>query len=220
MDIEERTGGTATNPHAVTAQFEQELCNYTGAKYAVAVNSCTMAILLALAWHIPEENRYKPKHERPKVSIPRPGYVSVPMSIIHAGGFPEFRDEDWRGSYQLQPYPVYDCARRFTSGMYQPGTFQCVSFHASKLLGIEQGGAVLHDCDDADLWFRRMRFDGRTPGINPKDDPAIGTIVAFHCYMNPSTAAQGLLRLFSLPRHNDDLNNSDYPDLSELPIYK
>jgi len=63
-------------------------------------------------------------------------------------------------------------------------------------------------------------FDARTPGLNPKDDPSIGTFVGWHCYMNPSTAAQGLLRLFSLPRHNPDLENSDYPSLDELEIYK
>jgi len=175
------------------------------------------------------------KEDRPKVSIPRPGYISVPQSIIHAGGWPVFRDEEWSGCYQLQPFPIWDCARRFTGNMFNDltaseikwrdkpnkvGKMQCVSFHASKILGLEQGGAILHDDHQADEWFRRARFDARTPGLNPKDDPSIGTFVGWHCYMNPSTAAQGLLRLFSLPRHNPDLENSDYPSLDELEIYK
>jgi len=170
---EERTGGTRVNPHEPTRLFEEELCQYTGAKYAVAVNSCTSAILLALAWHIPPRYRYMGKEDRPKVSIPRPGYISVPQSIIHAGGWPVFRDEEWSGCYQLQPFPIWDCARRFTGNMFNDltaseikwrdkpnkvGKMQCVSFHASKILGLEQGGAILHDDPQADEWFRRARL--------------------------------------------------------------
>lgn len=223
MDVELRTGGTRINPHQATIDFETELCRYTGSKHAVAVNSCTMAILLAVAWHL--QKAHLPELlfddcDPRKISIPRPGYISVPQSIVHAGGWPVFRDEAWFGHYQLQPLPVWDSARRFTSGMFMPGQMQCVSFHASKILGLEQGGAILHDNEEADAWFRRARFDGRTPGIAPKDDPSIGTMIGWHCYMNPSTAAMGLLRLYSLPRHNADLPNDDYPDLSTLPIYQ
>jgi len=98
------------------------------------------------------------------------------------------------------------------------GEFICVSFHASKTLGLEQGGAILHDNAEADAWFRRARFDGRAEGVSPKDDT--GIIVGWHCYMNPSTAAQGILKLHSLPRHNDPLPNDDYPDLSQLEAFK
>jgi hypothetical protein len=38
--------------------------------------------------------------------------------------------------------------------------------------------------------------------------------------MNPSTAAQGILKLHSLPRHNAPLSNDDYPDLSTLECFK
>ena len=217
---EERTDGTSINPHTVTQDFERELCNYTGAKYAACTNSCTAAILLALAYHIPWQNRYKTPHERPKVSIPRPGYISVPQSIVHAGGWPEFRDEDWSGTYQLKPFDVWDSARRFTSNMFVPGQFQCISLHASKILGLEQGGAILHDNAEAQNFFERARFDARTPGISPKNDPSIRSMIGWHCYMNPSTAAQGILRLWSLARDNEDLPNDDYPDLSTLEIYK
>ncbi len=217
---EERTDGTSINPHTVTQDFERELCNYTGAKFAATTNSCTMAILLALAYHIPEQNRYKPPGERPRISLPKPGYISCPQSIVHAGGWPEFRDEDWSGAYQFKPFDVWDSARRFTSGMYIPGQFQCVSFHASKILALEQGGAILHDNEDAQRWFERARFDARTPGVAPKVDASIGSMIGWHCYLNPSTAAQGILRLWSLARDNKDLPNDDYPSLDELEIYK
>lgn len=201
------------NPHQVTRQFEAALCEYTGAPYAVAVNSCTMALLLCCAYL-----RVGP------VRIPKRTYVSVPMSIIHAGGKVEFADVEWQGAYRLRPYQIYDAARRFTSGMFKstgdPTTihkFVCVSFHASKILGLEQGGAILHGSSRADAWLRRARFDGRREGVAPKDDTF--QEIGWHCYMNPSTAAQGLLKLHSLPKVNADLPNDDYPDLSTLECF-
>ena len=194
------------NPHNVTRDFEKALCEYTGAPYAVAVNSCTMALLLACKYVGVEE-----------VTIPKRTYVSVPMSIKLAGGKVKFENRRWRGAYQLKPYPIWDSARRFTSGMFKGG-FWCVSFHASKILGVEQGGAILHDSKDADYWLRRLRFDGRSEGIAPKDDnfPVIG----YHCYLSPSVAAQGILKLYSLPKRNADLKNDPYPDLSKIEIFK
>jgi dTDP-4-amino-4,6-dideoxygalactose transaminase len=200
------------NPHAVTKDFEAALCDYTGAKYAVATNSCTAAIMLAVAWHLRDGIGLD------VIEIPSRTYVSVPMSIIHAGGRVSFRDEEWSGSYQLKPLPVWDSARRFTSDMFIPGEMQAVSFHASKILGIEQGGALLHDDEEADAWLRRARFDGRTEGIDPRE--CVFDMIGFHCYMNPGTAAQLLLKLYSLPKHNADLKNDPYPELDKIGIFK
>ena len=194
------------SPYNVVRDFEAALCEYTSAKYAVTTTSCTMALLLACAWH-------KVKI----VEIPKRTYVSVPMSIIHAGGKVVFRDEDWSGEYQLKPYPIWDAARRFTSGMYGVGDFQCVSFHWRKILGIQQGGAILHDDAKADEWLRRARFDGRREGVEVKDDDI--QFPSWHAYMTPETAAQGLVRLALLPEHNDDLENDDYPDLSKMETF-
>lgn len=217
-----------SNPHQVTRDFERELCAYTGAPFAVAVNSCTAALMLAVAWCLRTRygnGRFITVTEDIRVSIPRRTYVSVPMAIIHAGGRPVFDDREWLGFYRLAPLPVWDCARFFTGGMYpmhaenaERHHMFCLSFHASKTLGIEQGGAILHDNPEADAWFRRARFDGRAEGVAPKDDD--GLIVGWHVYMNPSTAAQGLLKLHSLPRHNEPLPNDDYPDLSQLRCFR
>jgi dTDP-4-amino-4,6-dideoxygalactose transaminase len=200
------------NPHAVTRDFEKALCDYAGAKYAVATNSCTAAIMLATAWHLRDGIGLD------VIEIPNRTYVSVPMSIIHAGGRVSFRDEEWSGAYQLKPLPVWDSARRFTSGMFAPGQMQCVSFHWSKILGVQQGGCILHDDDEADAWLRRARFDGRAEGVDVKEDTF--TQIGFHCYMSPEVSAQGLMRLSFLPLDNCDLPNSDYPDLSKIGIFK
>jgi len=177
-----------------------------------------MALLLAVAWCLRWPNEGGDKYVHLRVEIPKRTYVSVPMSIIHAGGRPVFRDEEWIGMYPLLPLPVWDCARRFTGGMYISGQMMCLSFHWTKILAIGQGGAILHDNDEADEWFRRMRFDGRTAGVAPKDDTF--TMIAHHCYMSPRDAAEGLSRLAVLPEHNDDLPNDSYPDLSTMEIFK
>lgn len=204
----------SSNPYQVTRQLEWMLCEYTGAPFAVCVNSGTAALLLSVLWC----DRHDIPRPQTGVNIPRRTYVSVPMAIKLAGCFPTWRDEDWRGEYQLRPLPVWDSARRFTGGMYRAGRFQCVSFATTKILGIEQGGAVLHDNPEADAWFRRMRFDGRTEGVSPHDDTF--DLVGHHCIMLPSIAAQLVLKLHHLPKHNEDLPHYDYPALDKHPAFK
>ena len=197
------------SPYQVTRDFEAALRAYTGAPFAVAVNSCTAALLLACAWNYGKSGW---------IEIPRRTYVSVACAIKLGRFYLRWRDEDWRGAYQLKPLPVWDCARRFTSGMYAAGQFQCVSFAASKILGAEQGGAILHDNAEADKWFRRMRFDGRTEGVDPLEDTF--DLIGHHCLMIPSVAATLLVRLHHLPKHNADLPYYEYPDLSKHPAFR
>jgi len=205
------------SPYSVTRDFEAGLCEYTGAKYAVAVNSGTAAILLSLlGWRSRMTPEYQ-KEKSPIVGLPRKTYVSVACAAKQAGYQIEWRDEDWRGAYQLTWTPIFDSARRFTSGMFGAG-FQCVSFAAAKILGAEQGGAILHDNEEADKWFRRMRFDGRTEGVDPLEDTF--DLVGHHCIMIPSVAATLLVRLHHLPKHNPDLPYYEYPDLSTAKAFK
>jgi len=214
----------------VVRDFERALCEYTGAPYAVTTTSCTMALLLAVAWHLRGGIWYCDFEKREPIEIPKRTYVSVPMSIIHAGGRPTFRDEDWRGMYQLKPLPVWDSARLFTSGIWEfpwqgvdyqgpaHGYMIGLSFHWAKTLGIQQGGAILHDHAGADAWLRRARFDGRNEGVTPAMDKF--TQLGWHAYMSPEVAAEGLVRLSHLPKHNEPLPNDDYPDLSTLEIFR
>jgi dTDP-4-amino-4,6-dideoxygalactose transaminase len=206
--------------HQVTREFECALCEYTGAKFAVTTTSCTQAILMALAWYVAAGY---PEHDGRRiiggmVTIPKRTYVGVPASIRNARLVPCFEDIDWRGEYQLKPTPVWDSARRFTSGMYRPGAMQCVSFHWGKILGLSQGGAVLHDNPEADAWLRRARFDGRTEGMDPEVDQV--QYPSWHAYLSPEVAAHGLMKLALLPPHNFDLPNSQYPDLSLMEAFR
>ena len=85
------------NPYKIVRMFEEEVAHYTGAPYAVSVDSCTNALMLVCKYLRVEE-----------VTIPSKTYLSVPQSIIHAGGTPVFDStaNGWVGTYQLKPYPV------------------------------------------------------------------------------------------------------------------
>lgn len=194
------------DPFNAVRAFEAALAEYAGSKFAVTCTSCTDALLLCCAYLNVSE-----------VEIPKLTYVGVPQAILNAGGTVKFRDEDWQGDYELRPYGVYDAARRFRAGMHRPGTFTCVSFHASKILGFTDGGAILTDSERAAAGLRKMRFDGRTEGVHPRDDHFVR---GFHCYMAPDTAAALHRKLMHMPRDNADLPRSDYSDLSEAPIFK
>lgn len=203
----------SSSPHQITRDFEAALCAYTGSKYAVTTTSCTQAILMALAYRLHTTSARM-------VSMPKRSYVGVPAAILNAGLAPVFRDEDWQGEYEfgLAGIRIWDSARRFTSGMFRLGAMQCVSFHWSKILGLSQGGAILHDNDEADAWLRRARFDGRTEGV-PADEDQV-QYPSWHAYLSPEVAAHGLMKLSLLPKHNADLPRSDYPDLSQLEAFR
>ena len=126
-----------SDAYQVVRNFEQAVADYAGAKYGVAVDSCTNAILLCCKYC-----------EVETVVLPKKTYVGVAYSILHAGGKIEFVDDDWQGAYQLWPYPIIDSARRFKRGMYHdlgPYTLYCLSFHWSKHIPIGRGGMILTD---------------------------------------------------------------------------
>lgn len=202
----------SSDPYKAVRDFESALCEYTGAKYAVTTASCTSALVVALAyWRSKTPNKIS-------IRVPSRTYVSVPMSVLHAGFGIEFSDTPWIGEYRMSPFNIWDCARWFRKDMYRSDQIMCLSFHWTKQLAIGQGGAILHDNDEADEWFRRARFDGRKEGVAPKDDTF--TMIGHHCYMSPRDAAEGLSRLAVLPNAAGPLPNDDYPDLSQLEIFK
>lgn len=195
------------NPYKIVQMFEEEVAQYTGAPFAVSVDSCTNALFLACKYYNVKE-----------VTIPKKTYLSVPMSIIHSGGEVIFDDREWSGIYQLKPYPIYDAAKRLTSGMYIPGSSMCLSFHIKKLLSIGKGGMVLTDDYKMVEWLRKARYEGRGE-VNYKDDSI--DMLGWNMYMTPQQASHGLALMQNYPDHVDDLGeNNGYRDLTEFPVFK
>lgn len=206
------------NPYKVVQLFEEEIADYTGAPYAISVDNCTNAIFLCLKY-------LKHKHSlenTTEITIPSKTYLSVPQSIIHAGFSPVFdtREEtnNWKGIYQLNPLPVIDSAKRFTSNMYISGTFMCLSFHIKKHLKIGKGGMILTDDPEAVNWFKKARYEGRSEKLYHEDDI---DMLGWNMYMTPQQASHGLSLMQNYPVDVPDLGeNNGYRDLTEFTVFK
>ena len=199
------------NPFKVVQMFEEEVADYTGSKYAVSVDNCTNAIFLVCKYLNVKD-----------VTIPAKTYLSVPQSIIHAGGNVIFdkteQTNNWKGIYQLKPYPVYDAAKRFTSNMYIPNSFMCLSFHIKKHLKISKGGMILTDDSEAVSWFKKARYEGRSEKLYHEDNIEM---LGWNMYMTPQQASHGLSLMQNIPMNNEDLGENDgYRDLTEFTVFK
>ena len=80
-----KSGWITTGPKA--KEFEKRVCEYTGAKYAVATSSCTSALFLALkALGVNEGN---------EVIVPTFTFASTAHVVVHCGAIPLFIDCDF-----------------------------------------------------------------------------------------------------------------------------
>lgn len=199
------------NPYKVVKMFEEEIATYTGSKYAVSVDSCTNALFLICKYLNVKE-----------VTIPSKTYLSVPMSVIHSGGEVIFdkspTTNHWKGIYQLKPYPIYDAAKRLTSGMYIPNSYMALSFHIKKSLPIGKGGMILCDNSEAVEWFTQARYEGRSQKFYKEDDI---TFCGWNMYMTPQQASVGLALMQNYPEHKEDISEiNGYRDLTEFTVFK
>ena len=205
------TKKTINNPYKVVQMFEEEVAYYTGAPYAVSVDSCTNALFLCCKYLNVKD-----------VIIPSKTYLSVPMSVIHSGGDVIFDTTEetnhWSGLYQLKPYPIWDSAKRLTSDMYIPGQFMCLSFHIKKPLAIGKGGMILTDNLDAVNWFKKARYEGRSEKFYKQDDIEF---CGWNMYMFPLLAARGLELMQNYPEHVTDIQEiNGYRDLTDFTVFK
>ena len=195
-------------PYRVVREFEQQIAEYAGSRFAVSVESGTAAILLSCMY----------RHVG-LTTIPARTYPSVPCSIILAGGSVAFHHEEWSGIYELRPYGIWDGALRFKRGMYHGG-LHCLSFHVKKHLRLERGGMILTDDPEANRWLRLARFDGRREC--PLTEQPTYEVIGLNAYLTPQQAAYGL-QVFNVIKNREieDLpaSEQDYPDLSQSPIY-
>lgn len=207
---------SAQGAHRITQSFEEELCRYTGAPYAVAVDNMSNALALCL---MREDSRGL------TITIPERTYPSVPCEIIMSGyhvAWSTVTGETITGAYQLKPTRIWDSALRFTADMYLPGQLMCISFTgAYKHLKLGKGGAILCDNKEDYEYFKKARNSGRSECSYHVDN---FTMLGRNCYMMPQVAAQGLLliqqfyNLDGTKKHNPDIT-LPYPNLSKFPIY-
>jgi dTDP-4-amino-4,6-dideoxygalactose transaminase len=203
-------GYEINDPWDIVDTFEKMVAEYAGSKYAVAVDSCTNAMFLCLKY----------LNATGKVSVPRKTYLSVPQLVKHAGCEINWVDLEWKGVYQLHPYPIIDGATRFTKDMYIQDTYQCLSFHIKKVLPIAKGGMILTNDKEAVDWFKAAEYEGRDRRV-PHDEMPEPTIMGWNMYMPPEQAAKGIEIFLSLPDVNPDCGGSyKYKDISNYKMFK
>lgn len=213
----------------VVRQFEKAMCEYTGAPRAVAVESCTAALFLCCLW-----NRVRDCNE---VVLPSFTYPSVPAAVVHAGGRVRFVDGlEWQeeGWYKLTGHDngvifgntdyyvmrtcAVDSAKYIARGMWADLGLDhvCLSFHHKKALPIGRGGMILCEDVEDEEWFRWMRHDGRTEGVELSADVLHG--VGWNFNFTPEQAARGLCLLSRLP-DRVILPPEPYQDLSKYSFF-
>lgn len=192
------------NEYNLVKYFEDLISEYSGSKYAISVDSCTSALFLSLMYRNVKDK---------EVVIPKKTYISVPCSIIHAGGKVVFKNIQWKGIYEIQPVSVIDSALRFTQNMYIPGSLYCLSFHMKKHLKIGKGGMILTDDRNAYKWLKLARYNGREGKDYMKET---FKMIGWNMYMTPEDASRGIRIFKTLPSNNRDIANN-YQDLS---LYK
>jgi dTDP-4-amino-4,6-dideoxygalactose transaminase len=191
----------------VVTEFEKQIAGFFGAPYAIAVDSCTHGIELAL--------RYT---EADQIVVPKRTYLSIPFLAHKLFLDLYWKDEAWVNYYYLTPY-VIDAAVLWKPNSYIPNTFMGISFQYQKHLSLGRGGIILTDNEEAAIQMKKMSYDGRLPNI-PWRDQNIDTI-GYHYYMTPETAQLGLDKLpdaiKTIPRQ---WVVTDWPDLTQMNIFK
>lgn len=100
------------NAYEIVREFEMELCRYTGATYAVALDTGCDALYLSLAWQrakmadLAEQPDWRDYDPPGTVTIPRHTFVGVPMMAINAGWRISW-DSRWAEWTKQSADPVY-----------------------------------------------------------------------------------------------------------------
>ena len=199
------------DPRDIVDIFESKLANYAGSKFAAVLDCDSHAIFLALKF----------LNFTGEVSIPARTYASVPMQILHAGASFKFRDENWRGKYELIGTGIFDAAAQFKQGMFLGETFiQTLSFQIKKVLPIGRGGAILTDSREVYEWIKLASYDGRD--LTSRYDSASHIKgLGWHYYMTPEDAARGILLMYNLTADRIfELSWDNYPDLRDYDFFK
>ena len=192
----------------VVADFENEIANWFGAPYGVAVDCCTHGIELCL------------RHQQIDcITIPKRTYLSVPFLADKLGIELRWKNEHWEEYYKIGGTNIYDAAVLWRENSYIPGTFMCLSFQFQKHLSLGRGGMILTDNKEAKNHLKKMTYDGRVPDV-PWREQNISTM-GYHYYMAPETAMNGLKKLpEAIKTKPRKWVVTDWPDLTKMEIFK
>ena len=190
-------------------KFEQELAEFTGAPYAIVLDSCTHAIELAFRV---SDFKY--------TAFPSKTYLSVLMTMHHLEIQYKLTTDDWYDKlyYEFQHTNILDCARYFEQNMFIPNTIQCLSFGRTKPLEIGRGGCILTDDKVLAERLNRMRYDGRDIFKYKRWIEQNMFEVGYHYYLRPEECIIGINKLTNRDFTEQKLSFFNYPDCKEVTI--
>lgn len=193
---------------AKVEEFEKKFAEYVGAKYAVATNSCTTALDIAVrVVPLPDE-----------VSVSAFTFVSSADCVLRAGKKLRFVDIDeetfctpkadiqvFYGGNHSGEGIIYDMAH--CGGSYHHGVVSCWSFHAVKNLPTGDGGMLTTNNEDIYRRAKAMSWCGIDKSTYARSK---GTYsweydikeLGMKANMSDLTAAIGLCQLAKLPENN------------------
>lgn len=187
--------------------FENKIAEFFGAPYAIAVDSCTHGVELALRLT-----------DAKLITVPKRTYLSIPFLAEKLKIDRVWKDEEWVDYYYLTS-TVIDAAVLWKPKSYIPNTFMGISFQYQKHLSLGRGGIILCDNPYDAEELKKMSYDGRSPNV-PWRDQNISSI-GYHYYMTPETAQLGLDKLpAAISSEPRQWTVNDWPDLTEMNIFK
>ena len=195
----------------IVKDFEKRIADYYGAPFAVATDSCTHALELALRF---DRSHYNISQS--KVTIPARTYISVPFTLMKLDIPWSFVNVEWKQFYFLGGTRIADAAVLFEPKSYINGQLMCLSFQFKKMLGLGRGGAILCPNENEYNELKRMAYDGRDDN-KPWAEQNIKTI-GYHYYMTPETAQLGIEKL-KTAKPNKLWTSQDYPYLPEMKVF-
>lgn len=188
-------------------EFENQVAEFFGAPFAVAVDSCTHGVELCLRYTLADH-----------IMVPKNTYISIPFLANKLWIDLLWKNEDWVDYYYLTD-KVVDAAVLWKQNSYVPGTYVSLSFQYQKHLSLGRGGMILLDNEKDAIELKKMSYDGRLPNI-PWREQNISSF-GYHYYMTPETAQLGLDKLpqakITPPRQ---WTVNDWPDLTQMKIFK
>jgi hypothetical protein len=191
---------------SIVSKFENEISNFFGSKFAIAVDSCTHGVELALKYT-----------NAKRINCPKRTYLSIPFLSEKLKIDLEWRDEEWQDYYYLTDN-VIDAAVLWEKNSYIPNTFMGISFQYQKHLSLGRGGILLLDDEKAAIQIKKMSYDGRLPNT-PWREQNIDTF-GYHYYMTPETAKLGLEKLpEAMKTKPRQWTVNDWPDLTKMKIF-
>ena len=187
--------------------FEKEIANFFGAKFAVAVDSCTHGVELCLRYTKPN-----------LLKIPKNTYLSIPFLSEKLKIEMEWTDEKWVDYYYITD-KVIDAAVLWKKNSYIENTMMCLSFQYQKHLSLGRGGIILLDNENDYNTLKKMSYDGRLPNVPWRNQDI--NMIGYHYYMTPETAKLGLDKLpEAIKNKPKNWVHTDWPDLTKMKVFQ